>query len=109
MAELTQRHIAILERLVSNGFAPVAFPLYASAVGIRKGNCAALLEPLAAEGFRIFGEPCYLLEGNLTVKVARDGRSWFVWKKQRIEATPERVAELDVFVTQLRMLLEPRA
>jgi hypothetical protein len=108
MTELTPRQIAILDRLVLHDFAPVAFPLYANAVGIRKGDYAALLAPLPAEGFRLFGEPCVLLEGNLTVRVARDGRSWFVWKKQRIEATPERVAELDAFVKQLKMLLEPR-
>ena len=109
MTELTPQHIAILERAVESGAAVVAFPLYANAVGIRKGNCAALLEPLAGGCFRLFGEPCLLLDGNLTVRVAREGRSWFVWKKQRIEATPERMAELTQFTRELENLLESRA
>ena len=109
MNELTAQQIAILERLVSGGFSVVAFPLYANAVGVRKGNYAALLDPVAGAGFRVFGEPCVLLDGNLTVRVADKGKSWFVWKKLRVEATAERVGELDRFVSELKMLLEPRA
>ena len=48
-----------------------------------------------------------LLDGNLTVRIAEKGKSWFVWKKQRLEATAERVAELDRFVGELKILLEP--
>src|SRR5467141_467952 len=107
MNELTEQQVAILERVVAAGFSVVAFPLYANAVGVRKGSCAALLEPLPGTGFRLFGEPCVLLDGNLTVHVADKGRSWFVWKKQRLEATPERLSELNLFVTQLKVVIEP--
>jgi hypothetical protein len=106
--ELTPQQVAILERLVSGGFSVVAFPLYANAVGIRKGSYAALLDPLAGGGFRLFGEPCVLLDGNLTVRVTDKGKSWFVWKKQRVEATAERISGLDRFVSELKLLLEPR-
>jgi len=99
--------MAILERLVSQGFNLVAFPLYANAVGARKGICAALLDPVANGGFRVFGEPCVLLDGNLSVRITEKGKSWFVWKKQRLEATPERLAELDRFVAELKLALEP--
>ena len=109
MTELTPQQIVILERLVANGFTPAAFPLYANAVGIRKGGCAALLEPISRGGFRLFGEPCILLDGNLTVRVTHEGQSWFVWKKQRIEATPEGLAELDRFISELKLHLEPHA
>ena len=108
MNELTAQQIAILERLVSSGFSVVAFPLYANAVGVRRGNNAALLDPVAGAGFRVFGEPCVLLDGNLTVRVADKGKSWFVWKKLRVEATAERVGELGRFVSELKMWLEPR-
>ena len=107
MNELTRQQIAILERLMSCGFSVVAFPLYTNAVGIRKGNYAALLNPLAGGGFRLFGEPCVLLEGDLAVRITEKERSWFVWKKQRLEATPERLSELGRFVTELKLLLEP--
>jgi hypothetical protein len=107
--ELTAQQVAILERIVSEGFSVVAFPLYANAVGVRRANYAALLDPIPGDGFRMFGEPCVLLDGNLTVRVTDRGKSWFVWKKLRMEATAERVSELEHFVSDLKLLLEPRA
>src|ERR1700737_1847501 len=109
MNEFTARQVAILERLVADGFSIVAFPLYANAVGVRKEGYAALLDPVTGGGFRLFGEPCVLLEGNLTVRVADKGKAWFVWKKLRVGATAERVEELGGFVSELKLLLEPRA
>jgi hypothetical protein len=107
MNEFSPQQIGILERLIAKEFVLVAFPLYANAVGVRKGSCAALLDPIANGGFRVFGEPCVLLDGNLTVRITEKGKTWFVWKKQRMEATLERVLELENFVNELKMLLEP--
>lgn len=106
MNELSASQISILERIASRGFNIVAFPLYANAVGVRKGNCAALLDPISNGGLRLYGEPCFLLEGNLSVRVTEKGKTWFVWKKQRIEATAERISELEAFVGELKLLLE---
>jgi hypothetical protein len=108
MIELSPNQISILERLTSNGFIIVAFPLYANAVGVRKGSTAALVDPIPGGGFRLYGEPCYLLQGHLTVRIAEKGKTWFVWKKQRLEATKERLAELEKFVAELKLLLEPQ-
>jgi hypothetical protein len=77
-------------------------------VGVRKGNYAALLDPIPSGGFRLLGEPCILLDGNLTVRIKEKGGTWFVWKKQRLEATVERLSELERFVGEVKMLLEPR-
>ncbi len=107
MNEFSAQQIDALQRLIAKDFAIVAFPLYANAVGVRKGSCAALLDPIANGGFRVLGEPCILLEGNLTVRIKEKEKSWFVWKKQRVEATPERLAELEGFVLELKLLLEP--
>jgi len=107
MMDLSPQQIAIIERLAAKEFFLVAFPLYANAVGVRKGICAALLDPIANGGFRVFGEPCILLEGNLTVRITEKGKTWFVWKKQRVEATAQRLAELENFVAELKLLLEP--
>lgn len=107
MNEFSPQQIGILERLVAKGFILVAFPLYANAVGVRKGSCAALLDPIANGGFRVFGEPCVLLKGNLTVRITEKEKTWFVWKKQRLEATTERLAELEIFVAELELLLDP--
>ena len=106
--ELTPSQLAALERLVAAGFSIVAFPLYANYVGVRRADCATLLAPRAGDGMKILGKPCLLIAGNLTVRVAREGREWFVWKKERLEATPERLAELARFSADLEKLLLPR-
>jgi hypothetical protein len=99
--ELAPQQIAILQSLHALGFEIVAFPMYASHVGARKGNCAALLAPVEAGGFTLFGSPAYLIEGNLAVRVSDKSGSWFVWKKTRVEATPERIADLEAFAKSL--------
>ena len=107
MNEFYSQQIEILQRLIEKEFVLVAFPLYANAVGVRRGICAALLDPVANGGFSILGEPCILLDGNLTVRIKEKDKTWFVWKKQRVEATMERVSELEKFVAELKLLLEP--
>jgi hypothetical protein len=105
MPELSNAQIGILSRLDSLGFAIVAFPMYANYVGIRRNDCAALLAPNSSLGFRIFGEPSWLISGNLTVKITDTGRQFFVWKKTRIEATPDRLADLADFTRALSAVL----
>jgi hypothetical protein len=107
--ELSPKQIGILEKIAALGFAIVAFPLYASAVGVRKGNCAALLMPASNGGMKLLGEACWLVNGNLSVRVWRGGEELFVWKKQEIEATSERLAEVAAFRKELEDLLAPRA
>jgi hypothetical protein len=103
--ELTPHQVALLEGLLMHEFRAIAFPLYASRIGVRKGNCAALLEPVAPDGLRVFGEPSWLVENNLSVRVTRGGKQWFVWKKKEAEATPDRLAELARFTAELSSLL----
>jgi hypothetical protein len=105
MLDLSARHLAALERLRAHGFGIADFPMYPSHVGVRRGDCAALLAPEGQAGFRLFAEPAWLISGQLSVRIFRDGREWFVWKKQRLEASPERLAELASFTTGLRELL----
>ena len=107
MNEFSPQQMEILQRLIAREFSLVAFPLYANAVGVRKGSCAALLNPVANGGFTVFGEPCILLDGNLTVRIKKKDKAWFVWKKQRVEATRELIAELEKYVAELKLLLEP--
>lgn len=104
MPELTPEQLAVLERLRGRGFTFVAFPLYASKIGVRKGNCATLLDPVPG-GLRIFGEPSFLLSGNLSVRVTHGAEAQFVWKKEKLAATPERLEELRRFSEELEELL----
>jgi hypothetical protein len=103
--QLDARHIARLEHIAAHGFRIVAFPMYASAVGVRKGNCAALLSPQADGTLSLLSGPHYLIDGNLGVRLERGGHSVFVWKTKEVAATPERVAELVACADQLGALL----
>ena len=107
MLELTPPQLAVLERLRERSFTFVAFPLYASHIGVKKGNCAALLAAQDGAPLKIHGEAGYLVNGQLSVRVQRNGRDCFVWKKAELEATPERCAELDRFRAELHELLLP--
>ena len=105
MLELSPKQIVILENIAANGFATIAFPLYASAVGIKKGNCAALLMPIPNGGLSLLGEPCWLIDDNFTVRIRKTTGEWFVWKKQEVEATAERIAQIVEFRRELDSLL----
>jgi hypothetical protein len=104
---LTPAHLPTLERFVSRGFTIAAFPLYASAVGVRRGNFAILLMPAEGGALRPLGDASYLIDGNFSVRVTRGSRSLFVWKKREVEATPELLAELGGFATEVAELLLP--
>ncbi len=105
MLELSPKQVGILENIAAHGFAIVAFPLYASAVGVRNGNCAALLMPVANGGMRLLCDPCWLVNGNLSVRVRKNGLEFFVWKKQEVEATAERLADVASFRREVEDLL----
>jgi hypothetical protein len=109
MLELSPIQIAILERIACRGFTIVAFPLYGSAAGVRRGDCAALLVPVSGAGMKILGEPSWLVAGNMSVRVRRNGSDVFVWKKEQVQVTPERLVELATFRSDLEGMLAPEA
>src|SRR5260370_35006155 len=94
-----------LERLFGGGFRPIAIPPYESALCVRRGECAALLTPVANAGLRLLAAPTYIVEGNLSVKLRRAKGEVFVWRKKEIKATPERFKDLDAFRQDLTSIL----
>ena len=106
MVELTPQQMQIVERLFAAGFRPVAIPLYENALCLKKGNCAAVLAPVANGGLKSLAPPSYMVGGNLSVKLKHGSSEVFVWKKNEIDATPERLSELDSFRQELSELLE---
>jgi hypothetical protein len=106
MPSLTPELVQLLRRLIEQGFEIVAFPMFERYIGVRKGNCAALLDPAPGTRFRFYTTPCYLVDGHLSACIEQGGRRWFVWKGKRVEATPERLAELARFLQELERLLE---
>ncbi len=109
MPELTPQQMKIVERLFAAGFRPIAIPPYENALCMRRGECVALLAPVANGGLRLLAAPTYIVDGNLSVKLKRGNGEVFVWKKTEIEATPERLKELEDFRRELTSILEEAA
>jgi hypothetical protein len=105
--ELSRHQIEILTRLQKRGFDVVAFPMYEAYVGVRKGNCGALLAPSGTDTFTLYGEPNYLVAGGLSARTIQSDGHWFVRKKDKLAATPERTAELEAFAAELVDALLP--
>ena len=106
MPELTPQQMKTLERLFAAGFRPIAIPPYENALCVRRGECAALLAPVANAGLRLLAAPTYIVDGNLSVKLKRGKSDVFVWKKKEREATPERLKELESFRQELTSILD---
>jgi hypothetical protein len=106
MFELTPQQMQTLERLFAAGFRPIAIPPYESALCVRRGECVALLSPVANGALKLLASPSYLLEGNLSVRVKKGTNEVFVWKKKEIAVTPERLQELEAFRKELTAILE---
>lgn len=106
MVELSPRQMQVMERLFEAGFRPIAIPPYESALCIRKGNCVAALAPVPNAGLKLLAPASYLIGGNFSVKLKRGSGEVFVWKKKEVEATPERVRELESFRAELQEILE---
>lgn len=107
--ELNAQQIGVLERLRSHGMDIVAFPMYESFVGVKRGNCGALLAPTEGGGFRVYGSPSYLVNGQLSAHTIQSDGQWFVRKGEKIAATSARRKELDAFAAELAETLLPVA
>jgi hypothetical protein len=101
MVEFSPQQMQILERLFAAGFRPIAIPPYESALCVRRGECAAVLSPIANGELKLLAPPSYLVDGNLSVRLKRGSTEVFVWKKTELPATPERLQELELFRREL--------
>lgn len=106
MVELTPQQMQTMERLLAAGFRPIAIPPYENSLCMKKGDCAVVLAAVPNGGLKMLAPPTYMVGGNLSVKLRRGSGEVFVWKKNEIDATPERLNELDSFRQELSELLE---
>jgi hypothetical protein len=106
MLELTQRQMQVLEHLFKVGFRPIAIPPYENALCVHRGECAAVLAPVANGGLRLLAPATFLVEGNLSVRLKKPAGDVFVWKKKEIPATEERLKQLEEFRMALVEILE---
>ncbi|MGB2677656.1 MAG: hypothetical protein WAN12_11300 [Candidatus Acidiferrum sp.] len=106
MVELTQLQMQTLERLFEAGLRPIAIPPYESALCVHRGECAAVLAPVANGGLRLLAPATVMVDGNLSVRLKRAAGDVFVWKKKEVAATAERLKELEAFRAELVGILE---
>jgi hypothetical protein len=109
MVELSPLQMGVMERLFEAGFRPIVIPPYENAVCMRKGNCVAALAPVPNAGVKLLAPPSYLVDGNFSVKLKRGSGEAFVWKKKEVDATPERLRELESFGKELQEILNSPA
>jgi hypothetical protein len=90
----------ILQRLYAAGFELETFERFPRAIGVRKGECIALLEP-AETGLRVIGRPGWRLGEAIGVLTTKGARQVFQAKDQVLEASEERMRELRAFEAEL--------
>ena len=97
-----------LQTIYLAGFEIETFDRLPNTVGLMKGSCIALVQPTPL-GLKLIGEPGWHMGEILGVLVERAGRKVFQSKSELVEATPERLAELESFRRELDELMSPRA
>ena len=98
-----------LQKIYLAGFELQSFERFPSSVGVVKGNCMVLLQATPA-GLQPIGQAGWRLGDDvLGVLVEKDGKRFFQNKLYLLEATPERLAELDAFRQEVENLLAPSA
>jgi len=90
------------------GFEIETFERFPNTVGVWKGHCIALVQP-SAEGLKLLGRPGWHMGEALGVLVEKAGHKVFQAKSELVEATPERLSELESFSREVDGLLAPRA
>ncbi len=106
--ELTATQMEVLERLFAAGFQPIAIPPYESALCVHRGECAALLSPVANGGLRLLAPVTVMVQGNLSVCLKRAKGDVFVWKGTEVAATTELLHNLEKFREELEGILGSR-
>lgn len=97
-----------LQKIYLAGFELQTFERFPKAIGVSKGNCIALLTSTPT-GLATVGTPGWKMGEVLGVLTEVQGRRVFQSKSELVEATPERMAELQRFREELEQLLSPTA
>jgi hypothetical protein len=97
-----------LQAIYLAGFEIETFELFPNTVGVKKGSCIALVQPTPT-GLKLIGQAGWHMGKVLGVLVEQDGKKVFQAKSELVEATPERLAELESFREELEALMSARA
>jgi hypothetical protein len=97
-----------LQRLYLAGFDLQTFDRFPKCVGAVRDNCVALLVP-SVGGLQVLGTPGWRMGEAIGVLVEMGGRQVFQAKQEVLEATPERLATLGKFRSDLEEVLRDEA
>ncbi|HEV3041215.1 MAG TPA: hypothetical protein VHA33_25840 [Candidatus Angelobacter sp.] len=93
-----------LQQLYLAGFDLQTFDRFPKAIGVLRDGCLAFLVP-GPEGLQILGNAGWCMGESLGPLVERGGQKVFVHKGELLEATPERIAALEKFKSDLKSIL----
>jgi len=97
-----------LQRLYMAGFDVQTFDRFPRAVGVLRDQCIALLQ-VTPGGLQMIGTPGWRMGEVIGVLTEREGCQVFQAKSEMVPATPERLAMLQKFRSDLEQLLLPTA
>src|SRR5512141_643761 len=97
-----------LQRLYLAGFEFQTFERFPNSVGVIRGECIVLMLP-TPQGLQMIGTPGWRLGEMMGVLVEKEGRKVFQNKDQVVEATPERLAALDQFRSDIKLTIAATA
>ena len=97
-----------LQRLYLAGFEFQTFERFPNSVGVIRNECIVLMLP-TPQGLQMIGTPGWRVGEVIGVLTERNGRKVFQNKDQVVEATSERLAELERFRQDVREAIAPTA
>jgi hypothetical protein len=97
-----------LQRIYQAGFEVERLERFPNALGVVRGNCVALVQS-TPEGLKVIAAPGWRMGDVIGVLIKKNGKQVFQNKANIIEATPERLAEMDRFRRELEHALTPVA
>ena len=97
-----------LQRLYLAGFELQTFERFPNSVGVIRGECIVLMMP-TPDGMQMIGTPGWRVGEVIGVLTEVGGRKVFQNKDQVVEATPERIEELERFRADVKAALAPVA
>ena len=93
-----------LQRIYLAGFELQTFDRFPKCVGVMRGECIALLVP-GVGGLQMLGTPGWKIGEVIGVLTEVEGRKVFQFKDQVVDATLERLQELQRFRDDLAELM----
>ncbi len=97
-----------LQRLYLAGFEFQTFERFPNSVGVIRGDCIVLMMP-TPQGLQMIGTPGWRMGEVIGVLTESHGQRVFQNKEQVVEATPQRLDELERFRADVKAAIAPVA